>query len=151
MSEKGFRIRKVRSVDLQSIKRISDSRLREDYSLDLLSYFIENHSQCFHVAEVNNEVVGFIIGVPLDNKTLRILMLAVTEEYSRNGIGSGLFEKCLDHAKLRMMTALNLEVSTLNESAYEFYRNRGFKVTGILPKYYKDKTDAYIMKRFIVM
>lgn len=144
-------IRKVRSRDLQSIKRISDIRLREDYTLELLSYFIEKHSECFHVAEVDSEVVGFVIGVPLDNRTLRILMLAVLEEYSRSGIGTSLFEKCIEHARVRMMTALNLEVSTVNEEAFEFYRNRGFKVTGILPGYYKDRTDAYVMKRFIVM
>lgn len=136
-------------MDLQSIKTITDVRLREEYSLDLISYFIEKHSACFHVAEVDDEVVGFIIGVPMDNKTLRILLLAVVKEFSGAGIGSTLFEKCVEYAKLRMMTTLNLEVNIENESAYEFYRKRGFKVTGILPKYYKDKSDAYVMKKFI--
>jgi ribosomal protein S18 acetylase RimI-like enzyme len=145
------KLRKVGPTDLEFIKNIADSRLREDYTLDLLSYFIESHSECFHVAEIENDIAGFIIAVPLDSQTLRILMLAVKSEHCQKGIGTRLFDRCVQYARTRMMTAMNLEVGVKNETAYEFYQKKGFKVTGILPKYYKDKTDAYVMKKFISM
>ncbi len=147
----GVAIRRVERKDLSEIKDIADTRLREDYTPELFDFFFEKHPECFLVADGIDGPIGFLIGAPLDGRTLRIMMLAVREEHRMKGIGSSLFEMGLDHARRRMMTSIVLEVGTKNTEAIDFYTKRGFKVTGILPKYYKDKSDAYMMKRFIVM
>ncbi len=147
----GIAIRRVEGKDISRIKTIADSRLREEYSVDLFNFFFEKHPECFLVANAGNEIIGFIVGVPLDNTTLRIMMLAVTFEYNMKGIGSSLLNDSLNYAKSRMMTSIVLEVGTENSDALDFYSKRGFKVTGLLPKYYKDKSDAFVMKRYIVM
>ncbi len=147
----GIAIRRVEGKDISRIKTIADSRLREEYSFDLFNFFFEKHPECFLVANVGNDIIGFIVGVPLDNTTLRIMMLAVSMEFNMKGIGSSLLEASLNYAKGRMMTSIVLEVGTENSDAFDFYSKRGFKVTGLLPKYYKDKSDAFVMKKYIVM
>jgi ribosomal-protein-alanine N-acetyltransferase len=147
----GITIRRVDGKDISRIKEIADSRLKEEYSMELFHFLFENHPQCFLVAENKDHLIGFLIAIPLDGTTLRIMMLAVTNEYRMKGVGSSLLSASLDHAKTRMMTSVVLEVGTDNSQAVDFYVKRGFKVTGILPKYYKDRSDAYLMKRYIVM
>jgi len=147
----GISVRRVSGKDLGRIKEIADARLRENYSPDLFRYFFEQHSRCFFVACDDSSVAGFLLAVPLDQATLRILMLAVDDGRSGKGVGSALMDKCMEFAKGRMMSSIVLEVGTDNKEAIDFYSNRGFKMTGILTGYYRDRTDAYVMKHYLPM
>jgi ribosomal-protein-alanine acetyltransferase len=147
----GIELKRVEGKDISAVKGIADSRLHEEYSADLFKFFFEKHPDCFLVAEGEDGIEGFIVCVPVDGHTLRILMLAVKIDKQMKGIGSTLLEAALNHARGRMMTSVVLEVGTSNTEAIDFYYRKGFKVTGILPKYYRDRSDAYMMKRYIVM
>ncbi len=147
----GVKIRRIESKDLSTVKMLADSRLNEDYSTDLFRFFFENHNGCFLVAEDSYAVIGFVIGIPLDARTLRIVMLAVDDRISGMGLGSSLMDASREYAKDRMMTSIVLEVRAKNDMAFEFYSKRGFKVTGMIPNYYNDKSDAFVMKRFLEM
>lgn len=151
MPPEGLILRKAEIQDIARIKDIADNGLREEYSMDLLKFLFENHGEGLFVAETDSRIMGFILGVPLDSRTLRILMLVVIKEFRKMGIGSELLKACENHAKNRMMTAMILEVGTKNTEAVDFYSKKGFKVTGMLPKYYKDRSDAYVMKRYFAM
>lgn len=87
--------------------------------------------------------VGYI-GVFDTFNDYNIIGIAVDKNYQKQGIGSKLFEKVFSIAKQNKVNTISLEVDESNINAINFYKKKGFVVTNIRKKYYKDN-DAYIM------
>ncbi|MFO8051155.1 MAG: GNAT family N-acetyltransferase [Thermoplasmatota archaeon] len=149
MQDGGCTIERIDSDQLESVRSLANVRLREDYSKELFSHFFENFRGCFLVALEKDEVVGFLLAVPRDETALRILMLAVDENHLGKGIAKKLMKTAEGYASSRKMGSLVLEVGTDNTQAVGFYNRIGFRVVGILQEYYKDRTDAFIMKKIL--
>ncbi|HKH27466.1 MAG TPA: ribosomal protein S18-alanine N-acetyltransferase [Sphingomicrobium sp.] len=64
-----------------------------------------------------------------------LLLLAVSPEFRRRGIGRMLLRQFLDHARDRGVTRVHLEVREGNP-AVTMYRSAGFGLAGRRPKYY---------------
>ncbi|MBN1390915.1 MAG: GNAT family N-acetyltransferase [Candidatus Thermoplasmatota archaeon] len=144
-------IRRVEATDLEPLTRMANSRLREDYSIELLSHLYENQSGCFLTALDDDGLIGFIVGVPMGGSSLRILMLAVKRSRTRQGVGSELMRSAEAYASLRKMSSVVLEVGTRNDEALGFYKNLGYSITALIPEYYRDRSDAFVMRKFISM
>ena len=147
----GTVLRRVGPHDLEQVNSIANDTLRESYNMELFTHLFENQSGSFFVAEFEGEVLGFALAVPLTQRSMRILMLAVRSDMQRAGVGRALLDLCKEHAKLRMMAEMVLEVSIDNENAIEFYRKNGFSVISVIKKYYNDGSDAFVMKCFLPM
>ena len=142
-------IRRVEANDLMQVVAIADSELREEYDTKLFSHFYEGFRGGFLVAEDGGRLLGFILAVPMDNATLRILMLAVRGEHSRRGIGGSLLDACKQYARLRGMGAIVLEVRDGNTRAVSFYAKAAFQNVGLLAAFYSDGGRALVMKHFL--
>jgi len=151
LSEQEFEIGRVEARDLELVRNLANSRLRETYSLELFQHFYENHPACFLVARGEEGVVGFIICIPLDELRLRVLMLAVKGTKVRNGVGSALMSSAESYASSRMMNSVVLEVGSGNTRAIGFYTYLGYRITGMIPEYYEDRSDAFVMRKFLPM
>lgn len=151
MKKGDINIRRIRQSDLKRIRTLANRMLRETYSEELIGHLFERFQHCFLVAASDEDIYGFVLGVPLDNLTLRILMLAVDKNSQRMGIGTNLLIAAKKYATLRRMNSLTLEVGVDNNAAQEFYMSGGFSITGLLENYYQDKTDAYVMKSYLLM
>jgi len=44
---------------------------------------------------------------------------------------------------------MRLEVKTSNKVAINLYKKMGFIISNMLPAYYNDGSDAYVMQKFI--
>ena len=64
-----------------------------------------------------------------------LLLLAVSPEFRRRGIGRTLLDQFLDHARDRGVTRVHLEVREGNPAVI-MYRSAGFGLAGRRPKYY---------------
>ena len=148
---RGVVIRKVQARDLDQINRIADAVLRENYSLELFTHLFERAGGAFMAALDREEVLGFVLSVPLTSRTMRILMIAVRAEHQSRGIGKMLLESSKEHSVTRMMNKIVLEVGVDNDRAVEFYSRNGFSVVSRINEYYNDRTDAYVMKCFLPM
>ncbi|MGA1793319.1 MAG: GNAT family N-acetyltransferase [Thermoplasmatota archaeon] len=146
-----LQIARVDAHDLEAIRKLASSRLREDYTLELFQHLYENQSGCFLTAKESGSLLGFLVGVPLNGSTLRILMLAVRAPSSRKGVGSLLMGSAEAYASHRKMSSVMLEVGTNNEEGIKFYTKLGYRITGLIPEYYNDRTDAFVMRKFISM
>ena len=105
--------------------------------------FNQNTRKYYVAVDENNIPVGYI-GVFDSFDDYNIIGIAVDNNYQKKGIGSMLLQKVIEEAKLNNIKSLSLEVDEKNEKAINFYKNKGFEVTNIRKKYYKDN-DAYIM------
>lgn len=64
-----------------------------------------------------------------------LLLLAVSPEFRRRGIGRMLLDQFLDHARARGVSRVHLEVREGNPAVI-MYRSAGFVLAGRRPKYY---------------
>ena len=64
-----------------------------------------------------------------------LLLLAVSPEFRRRGIGKMLLDQFLDHARDRGVSRVHLEVREGNPAVI-MYRSAGFSLAGRRPKYY---------------
>jgi len=136
-------IRPVRYEDLPAVMAIAEDTLTMSYTLDFFVGMWQLSPEHFLVAEHDGHVVGFILGVVTDTATLRILLLCVTPQRQRQGIGSALLRRiCTSDIR-----HIHLEVRADNPGALTFYRRQGFAVTERLPDFYPDGTDGYRMER----
>ncbi|MEM0141190.1 MAG: GNAT family N-acetyltransferase [Thermoplasmatales archaeon] len=103
----------------------------------------------FIVAIADSSIAGFICGGLSGDREARILMLAVDAPYRRKGIGSALMSLFEQEAIKVRVRRIKLEVRTDSEGAIAFYRNHSYSVSGLLPSYYNDGTDAFTMEKVI--
>lgn len=153
----GFKIREFESADIEKVVYINRVSLPENYSL---RFFMEHHEKwpkAFLVAEVDGEVVGYVMcrvelgwGYCKPGLTRKghVVSIAVLEGYRRRGIGKALMEEALKAlSKYYKASEVYLEVRVSNYPAISLYEKLGFMKKRILKGYYLDGEDAYVMAR----
>nr|WP_236698174.1 ribosomal protein S18-alanine N-acetyltransferase [Pyrodictium occultum] len=156
--EEPFLIRKARLEDLPMIIAINRATLPENYPEWFWRDHLEKWGDAFFVAEVEGRIVGYVMsrveyGAPTFTKGLivkkgHIVSIAVLEGYRRRGIGTALMKAALKALKERYgCKEVYLEVRVSNEPAIRLYEKLGFKKVRVIPMYYLDGEDAYLMAR----
>ena len=129
-----------------SVIKLSSENLSENYNPILFNYFYESYPNGFWVCELNHKIVGFIVGVKLNNETAKILMLSVSKIYQNKGIGGYLLKAFLNEIILENIKKVDLEVKKTNYRGIKFYKRYGFEIVEIVKEFYENRDDAYIMR-----
>ncbi|MEM1538237.1 MAG: ribosomal protein S18-alanine N-acetyltransferase [Candidatus Nezhaarchaeales archaeon] len=149
-----FNIRGFRPEDLDRVVMINRSTLPENYPPDFFLFHYRENPRAFMVAEVNGEVVGYIMcrverafqgfkkGVM---KKGHIISIAVLPHARGRGIGRELLRLGLQALKEYEADEAYLEVRVSNKVAINLYKSMGFTVAKRVPAYYADGEDAYLM------
>lgn len=135
--------------DLYQVVRLANDALDESYNGGLFLQLADLYPDGFIVAEEDEEIVGFVLGVVERAYEARILVLAVAREHRGRGIGSELVQRFFERYQDRGVEQVNLEVRVSNEGAIRFYEDLGFDRKKVLSGYYADDEDAYLMYRRI--
>lgn len=153
----GFKIREFKPEDLERVIYINRVCLPENYTPRFFMEHYERWPKAFLVAEVDNEVVGYVMcRVELGWGYCRpglvrkghIISLAVLEGYRRRGIGRTLMEEALKAlSKYYGASEVYLEVRVSNYPAISLYEKLGFSKKRVIKSYYLDGEDAYVMAR----
>lgn len=153
--QNSFGLRKFTMNDLESVTRINQLCLPENYTdffyLDLYRRFPET----FIIAETDGKIVGYImcrIEVGLSSLRLpglikkgHVVSVAVLPEYRKRGMGKALVAKAMEGMKAYGAKQLYLEVRVTNEEAIGLYKKLGLEVSRTVHGYYADGEDAYVM------
>lgn len=152
-----FELRKFNPRDLGRVVYINRTCLPENYIDQFFLDLHERFPETFIVAEVDDEVVGYImcrIEVGLSNYGLggfikkgHVVSLAVMPQYRRMGIGYALVSKAMEGMRLYNAKQCYLEVRVSNIPAINLYTKLGFKIARVIRGYYSDGEDAYLMTR----
>ena len=99
------------------------------------------------VAEVENQVVAFLLAYQKKRPVGHIVTIDVHPDFRQRGIGDQLME--LAEQRLRQGGAMRivLEVSVENDPALQFYAKLGYLTRRLLPHYYRNESDAYLMEK----
>ena len=128
-----------------AVIKLASITLPERYNPSLFNFFYETYTQGFIVAEKDHKIIGFLIGVQMKQEKGKILMLSVTENFRRQGIGSKLLTEYLQKIQNKKIKTVELEVRTDNKKAIKFYEKCGFKIKRKLAQFYQNGEDAYTM------
>lgn len=140
-------IRKFRYEDIESVYKIAEESLKEEYTMDLFLHLWELNPDGFLVAEKNSIVIGFVTAIKTGSSELRILLLAVDKKHRGRGIGSSLLKHLI--MNFPEVRRLYLETRVDNKEAIKFYEIHGFKIKGKLKDFYTDGSEAYLMEKII--
>ncbi|AEA47950.1 ribosomal protein S18-alanine N-acetyltransferase [Archaeoglobus veneficus] len=96
------------------------------------------------VADIGGKIVGYValMEVGLEAK---IMSIAVKKAFRNMGIGGKLLDEAIKKCKERGKIRLFLEVRVSNYVAQHLYKKKGFEIVDIIPNYYNDGEDAYVM------
>ena len=139
-------IRTFHPTDLQDVMSLSNRTLGEIYNPGIYTTVFQFSPEGFLVAAENNNLIGFIIGIP-EEKHLRILMLSVHERFQRRGIGGVLVQELMSRYMSKRFERIVLEVREGNDQGIKFYQKLGFTIDKMVPHYYSSGENAYRMSR----
>lgn len=158
MSPIAFVVREARPEDLDKIVKINREVLPENYPPFYFEFHLNQFGKSFLVAEENSEILGYIMcRVEYDNlytnpskvgKRGHVISLAVVSSARRRGVGTALMVKAMESMKkFYGAEEYYLEVRVSNEPAIRLYKKLGYNVVRVIPNYYLDGEDAYLMAR----
>ncbi|TXD50350.1 MULTISPECIES: GNAT family N-acetyltransferase [unclassified Polaribacter] len=131
---KELEIRKYEHKYHQQFKEISldwlhKHQLYEKADDDLLDHpqkYLEQGSSIF-LAHYEDQVVGTISLIPVNEHTYEILKLGVVDGFKGLGIGRKLMQICIDICVEKNVKIITLESSSKLENALKLYEKLGFK------------------------
>ena len=100
------------------------------------SQLLERKDAMAFVAELDSQVVGYVLMEVRDAPQQELLVarceafiedIAVLRAYQGQGIGSQLFQACVEWAKAQSAKSLDLRVWEFNKNAIAFYEQIGMK------------------------
>ncbi len=153
-----FVIREVRNdEDIRSAIEINLKTLPEHYP----EFFWRENAllwrDLFLVGEIDNKIVGYSMSrIEVDEGFFKsdivrrghVISIAVLQEYRRRGIGKALMIETMKRMKERYHAEeIMLEVRISNYPAIELYKKLGLMIVRIIPRYYRDGEDAYVMAK----
>lgn len=137
-------IREAKREDIPSIVKIASESFTSPWSEESIVREFDNTVSIFQVAEIDNEVVGFLI-LRVIQEEAEILSLAVKPDFRQKGIATELIRSAISRLKNSVKQCF-LEVRVSNRAAIELYKKFNFKEIGIRKNYYRDpKEDAMVM------
>ena len=145
-----YNIRTFEPRDMFAVIKMASDTLPERYNPSLFNYFYETFPEGFIITEFGKKIVGFVVGLPINNKTAKILMLSVSKNHRNKQIGSNLLDQLLKILKKEKIETIELEVRTRNRKAIKFYEKHGFEITDKLTDFYQNGEAGYVMRKKII-
>ena len=132
--------------DMPSVLAIESSSFEFPWTEDEFIRCLRQRDCIGMVAERNEEVAGFMI-YELHKTRIHVLSFAVHPEFRREGVGKAMIEKLISKLAYQRRNRIVLEVRETNLDAQLFFRQLGFRATGVLKGFYEDTPeDAFLMQ-----
>ncbi|WP_457626155.1 ribosomal protein S18-alanine N-acetyltransferase [Persephonella sp.] len=143
IKRKNLRITDFREEYLPQIEEILKENFRYPWSSQQI--LSSNPFSVKKVVFYGDEIAGFLFGEVIFSEA-SITMIAVKKRLQNKGIGRYLMNWFVQLSKEKGIKNIWLEVSEKNKKAVRFYENFGFFVEDIRKNYYRDGSDALIMR-----
>ncbi|MDR6987682.1 ribosomal-protein-alanine N-acetyltransferase [Paenarthrobacter nitroguajacolicus] len=143
----GVSLRDMTETDIPAVEML-ERRLFPVDAWPLQMFFDElaqPETRRYIVAEVAGEIVAYA-GLMCIEPIADVQTIAVVPEFEGRGIGSAVLAELIDEARRRRAADVLLEVRADNPRAQQLYQRFGFEQIHVRPRYYRDGTDALIMR-----
>jgi len=119
------------------------------YSRQELAYYLRSKNAICHIACLNQQIVGFIVGHNDRRGFGHIVTLDVDPSQRRSRIGTTLMDALEQDFRSAGCKSIFLEVAVNNRAALAFYKKHGYAVSKTLGRYYPGELDGLLMGKRI--
>ena len=146
-----FRLREYRATDFPQLCAIDRLCFSEAiaYTPEEIALGLTQPGAFALVAEVQDQVIAFVLAYRKKRRLGHIMTIDVRPEFRQMGLGNQLMELAEQRLRQNGAARVILEVSVQNDNAIRFYQRLGYATKRILPRYYPDGTDAYLMEKAV--
>lgn len=141
-----IRIRQATTDDLETLYRIErECFTLEAFTKEQLTCLLENPKGISLIAQINGEIVGFIMGLIYDHDTARtghVYTIDVAVKHRRKGIGMELLKELERRFVKNGVEICSLEARRENVAALELYRKHGYTEVDVLKNFYSEGVDG---------
>ena len=95
-------------------------------------------------------ILGFIVAEAGRRGVGHIISIDVLPESRRLGIGSSLLSTAEERLQIALCHTVILETAVDNASALAFYKRHHYSVVKIVPRYYSNGVDAFLMDKSLL-
>lgn len=136
-------VREMKVEDIDQVAEVEEECFPRPWNQEALYRdYSQNPSSSFFVVDNGETILGHL-GLWRRQDHIHITTLAVRSDHRRKGVGTDLLSRVREEYPDRDIT---LEVRKSNNTAQEFYKNVGFRITGRRPDYYTNNgEDAIVM------
>jgi ribosomal protein S18 acetylase RimI-like enzyme len=139
-------IDKFSKGDLDNLMLFLDDNITENYEKEVFLTIMKRWPEGFLVVRNGNEIVGVACGAIQPNSKLRVLIVALANEFRRKGLGGKLLNMMIERSLNYGVKKVTLEVRK-DSTAILFYRKLNFSSVDVLPCYYQDGCDGIVMEK----
>ena len=145
-----FTLRDYSATDLETLYEIDQACYPRGiaYSRRMLRWYLNQRGALCIVAQSKAKgdppVLGFIVAHTFGDKGY-IVTIDVLGAHRRSGVGSALIEKTERKLADMGVRYVELQTATNNEAGVAFWRQHGYRSTGVTRGYYLGHIDAYEM------
>jgi [ribosomal protein S18]-alanine N-acetyltransferase len=155
---KDIEFRNAQLSDAERMDALNRRSLPENYPLQEWRVILQQMSKyCFVAVDNMGKIVGYTLCVLvpsitwpdyLNKQTKKAILasIAVSDEHRHKGIGKMLLKKSIESLHQAENISLNVRISNIH--AQKLYKQMGFEKVKIVPRYYADGEDAYLMVRY---
>lgn len=154
-----FVLRDYRPDDFETLWKIDQQCFAPGiaYSRRELSVYIRRSGSFTVVAErpagikasqnSKPETVGFIVAETNRRGVGHIISIDVLPDFRRSGLGSKLLRQAETRLQNQNCTFSVLETAVDNAAALAFYKRHQYSVTKVVPRYYSNGVDAFVLEK----
>lgn len=122
----------------------------EAYDRDTFRDLISHRDAiCLKTVVAETTMAGFVIGMVESDRTGHVVVLGVSPEWRRHGVGGTLLQALESAFVDRDLHLSHLEVRTTNHAARSLYEKLGYTIAGRRLAYYTNGDDGYLMVKSI--
>jgi len=123
----------------------------EAFTKEQLAYLLENPKGISLIAQIDDEIAGFIVGLIYNygsTRTGHVYTIDVAIKHRRKGVGLMLLEELEQRFVENGAETCYLEARRGNVAALELYRKRGYVEVNVLKDFYSEGVDGVrLMKK----
>ena len=149
-----FHLREYQPVDFERLYEIDQSCFPPgiSYSRRELAYYMNMRGTFTLIAETKTkkpDIAGFIVGQKGPRGMGHVVTIDTVEKHRRSGLGTLLMDAVEQKLKAGGCHVVILETAVDNAAAIAFYKRLGYFVLKTIPRYYQNRTDAFLMAKRI--
>lgn len=136
-------IMEVKIADINEIIQIENSSYQSPWVKEHFEKDISNQYSINYIYKKDKELIGYLFGY-LINDEYHLNKITIKEEHRCKKNGKLLFSYCLEKLINLDVKCIQLEVSSLNLIAQNFYKSLGFIKVGLRENYYSVHEHAVL-------
>lgn len=97
----------------------------------------------------HQQILGFLVAERFRGSG-HIITIDVRQEARRLRVGTALLDAAEDQLRLWNCQTVRLETAVDNVSALSFYKRHGYNVIKVVPRYYSNGVDAFLLEKHLL-